>query len=654
MNAFPDTHWLDQNQAYLKIRLQRLRFLMKAYLSEDQNQEKQENQRAEIEKRLGEIHTSMNQPPAIETLAATFGLSEFECDVLLLGVGIELDAAFANDVHAINGNSGGATFALALSMLSTPHWSALTGNAPLRHFHLIQLQTGNGFITTPYRVDEKILHYLAGINELDSRMSPCLQLLPPPEIEISLRYESAIKRLASVLSCLADDRLVQIRGDTNEWCRIAVSLACLQAGKSCYRLLPGAPVNDVFEFETFARLWARESLLCNSVLLVELRDDHSPAQLTNLVTHLKGHVIYSGEGYLNSVPREITLLDTPEPTKNEFIALWQQAGEPVSNLSEDSLARLANQFHLGFDDIRAIGSSLRGSDTTTSPEELEQQLWCRCRLQARRDMDSLAHLIEPIATWEDLVLPNQAIETLKHIASQVRHKLRVYDEWGFRRISSRGLGISALFAGDSGTGKTMAAEVIADELQLDLYRIDLSQVVSKYIGETEKNLKKVFDAAERSGSILLFDEADALFGKRSEVKDSHDRYANIEISFLLQRMESYSGLAILTTNLRKTIDPAFLRRLRFVVHFPFPTQEERTLIWQRMFPRETPVNGLEYGKLGRLNIAGGNIRNIAMNAAFIAASTNSPVTMEHVLQAGRVEYIKTDRLLNESEWRGFT
>jgi SpoVK/Ycf46/Vps4 family AAA+-type ATPase len=226
----------------------------------------------------------------------------------------------------------------------------------------------------------------------------------------------------------------------------------------------------------------------------------------------------------------------------------------------------------------------------------------------------------------------------------------VYDEWGFG-AATRGLGISALFAGVSGTGKTMAAEVLATELRLDLYRIDLSQVVSKYIGETEKNLRRVFDAAEEGGVILLFDEADALFGRRSEVKDSHDRYANIEVSYLLQRMEAYRGLAILTTNQRGALDQAFVRRLRFIVEFPFPDAAGRAEIWRRAFPAAAPTEGLEVLKLARLNVAGGNIRNIALNAAFLAADAGRSVTPGDVLSAARSEYSKMDKALTDAEVR---
>ena len=227
------------------------------------------------------------------------------------------------------------------------------------------------------------------------------------------------------------------------------------------------------------------------------------------------------------------------------------------------------------------------------------------------------------------------------------------ERWGFAGKSSRGLGISALFAGPSGTGKTMASEVLANELRLDLYRIDLSQVVSKYIGETEKNLRRVFDEAEQGGAILLFDEADALFGKRSEVKDSHDRYANIEIGYLLQRMEAYRGLAILTTNMKDSLDSAFLRRLRFIVHFPFPDAAGREAIWRRTFPEATPTEGLDCARLAQLNLAGGNIRNIALHGAFLAAQSGGPVTMDHLLQAAHTESAKLQRPLSPAEVQGW-
>jgi SpoVK/Ycf46/Vps4 family AAA+-type ATPase len=233
----------------------------------------------------------------------------------------------------------------------------------------------------------------------------------------------------------------------------------------------------------------------------------------------------------------------------------------------------------------------------------------------------------------------------------VAHRAAVYDTFGFRDRMNRGLGISVLFAGESGTGKTMAAEVLADALGLMLYRIDLSAVVSKYIGETEKNLRKLFDAAEGGGAILFFDEADALFGKRSEVKDSHDRYANIEINYLLQRMEAFGGLAVLATNLKSAMDTAFLRRLRFVVNFPFPGASERAAIWSGIFPADTPLGDLDYGRLARLHLTGGSIQNIAVNAAFAAAQAGGHVTMSVLLAAARTEFRKLDKPINEADFR---
>jgi SpoVK/Ycf46/Vps4 family AAA+-type ATPase len=276
-------------------------------------------------------------------------------------------------------------------------------------------------------------------------------------------------------------------------------------------------------------------------------------------------------------------------------------------------------------------------------------LWQACRIQARPRLAHLARRIDSRATWEDLVLPDLQRELLADLADQLQHQTTVYQDWGFGTAGSRGLGLTALFAGGSGTGKTLAAEVLAQQFALDLYRIDLSAVVSKYIGETEKNLARIFTAAAAGGAILLFDEADALFGKRTAVKDSRDRHANVEVSYLLQRMESYQGLAILTTNLKGAIDTAFFRRIRFVVDFPFPEAAQRVEIWRRVFPPKTPTQDLDYDCLGQLQMSGGNIRNIALNAAFFAASAGEPVMMKHILKATKRECLKLQRTLTKDE-----
>src|SRR6185369_12472467 len=350
--------------------------------------------------------------------------------------------------------------------------------------------------------------------------------------------------------------------------------------------------------------------------------------------------------------RTVLSIDARKPTADEQREIWEQAvGEEAAQGLNGELRSLVTQFNLNGPAIRA--SVIEASNNAGSESSLASELWNASRAQARLRLDDLAQRIEPIAKWQDLVLPAEELGQLREIGAHVAHRTTVYDSWGFGAISARGLGISALFAGSSGTGKTMAAEVLANALSLDLYRIDLSSVVSKYIGETEKNLRRVFDAAEDGGAILFFDEADALFGKRSEVRDSHDRYANIEVSYLLQRMEAYRGLAILTTNLKTAVDTAFLRRLRFIIQFPFPDAAHRAQIWRNIFPVETPVEAIDFTRLARLSIPGGNIRNIALHAAFHAAEAGDVVTMAHLARAARGEYTKLEKPLTEAEIGGW-
>jgi SpoVK/Ycf46/Vps4 family AAA+-type ATPase len=309
--------------------------------------------------------------------------------------------------------------------------------------------------------------------------------------------------------------------------------------------------------------------------------------------------------------------------------------------------RLAGQFDLNLPAIQRVAREAAPADQAVTDEEVAAGLWSGCLAQTRVGLDQLAQRLDARATWAQLKLPAEEEGLLRQIERQVAHRARVYDTFGFRERMRRGLGISVLFAGESGTGKTMAAEVLAGELDLDLYRIDLSGVVSKYIGETEKNLRKVFDAAEAGGAILFFDEADALFGKRSEVRDSHDRYANIEINYLLQRMDGYRGVAVLATNMRSALDPSFLRRLRFVVEFPFPDAPLRERIWKAVLPSRAEVADLDFQLLSSWEIAGGNIRNIAVNAAFQAAADGVPIGMPQLARAARREYDKIGKLIRD-------
>jgi SpoVK/Ycf46/Vps4 family AAA+-type ATPase len=350
--------------------------------------------------------------------------------------------------------------------------------------------------------------------------------------------------------------------------------------------------------------------------------------------------------------RQNIILDVLKPTRLEQSTLWQASLSLNANQLNGELDKLVSQFNMSAKTISDVATELREDgkqNIDRDTNEYKKELWKLCIKHSSPDVNELAHRIEPAASWDDIVLPEAQKDILREIAIQVKHRKKVYDDWGFAGTGSRGLGISAMFTGESGTGKTMAAEVLANELNLDLYRIDLSQVVNKYIGETEKNLKRIFDAAEGGGAILLFDEADALFGKRSEVKDSHDRYGNIEVSYLLQRMEAYRGLAILTTNMKNSLDKAFLRRIRFVVQFPFPGIAQRIEIWGKVFPYNTPTDNLDLEKLAKFSLPGGNIRNIAMNAAFIAADENLPVGMSQILRAAKSEYNKLEKAMNNIE-----
>jgi ATP-dependent 26S proteasome regulatory subunit len=424
------------------------------------------------------------------------------------------------------------------------------------------------------------------------------------------------------------------------------------------------------ELNHLIQRWFREALLTNSALLlncdeVNQADSVREFAISQFIENLNSPLIVSSQERQHPRQRPLITFDVPALTHSEQLAIWNSnLGTAAAELN-GQVEALASQFNLSTPAILTICLKVKGEMERRQEEEnsespiqnpkskIQNHLWDICRTMARPRLDDLAQRMESTALWEDLILPEQQRQTLRDIGAHVRQRAKVYQSWGFAGKGGRGLGISALFSGASGTGKTMAAEVLAQELRLDLYRIDLSAVVSKYIGETEKNLRRIFDAAETGGAILLFDEADALFGKRTEVKDSHDRHANVEVSYLLQRMEAYQGLAILTTNLKGSLDQAFLRRIRFVIPFPFPDAKARAEIWQRIFPSRTPTQELDVNLLGKLNVAGGNIRNIALNAAFLAAEAGEAVMMKHILQAAKSEYLKLERSLTDAEIRGW-
>lgn len=402
------------------------------------------------------------------------------------------------------------------------------------------------------------------------------------------------------------------------------------------------------------RLVLRDGLLLGANLFLNqwdsvLEDDHPPDNLFPMLVSYPGLVIVAGEKdwQPRGEERERRILRVYFDTADfeHRLQSWQQHLDG-RNLK---LFELANQFQFSPGQIEdAVATALDYAQWREQPLT-EEDLFAASRDHSNQKLAALATKIVPRYDWKDIVLPHDTVAQLQEMVNTVRQKPLVYGEWGFGRKLALGKGLNALFAGESGTGKTMAADIIAGHLGQDLYKIDLSMLVSKYIGETEKNLNRVFTEAQTSNAILFFDEADAIFGKRSEVKDSHDRYANIEISYLLQRMEAYDGVVILATNLRANLDEAFTRRLHFIVEFPFPEAVDREIIWQVNFPNETPLMpDVDLESLAdRYRITGGNIRNIIMAAAFLAAESGGPVGMEHLLHAARREYQKMGRLIDE-------
>ncbi|UCF90306.1 MAG: ATP-binding protein [Desulfobacterales bacterium] len=597
-------------------------------------------------------------------LVGYFGLSPFERDLLLLCAGTELDSRMADLCALCQGDPlrRTPTFGLALAVLPEAHWSALTPDGPLRYWRLIEVGPGDFLTTSPLRIDERILHYLAGTPHLDERLRGVVVPVHA-SAELSPCHRDISERISRVWSKALPEQsppLIQLCGKDRQTIRAVVVQSCRANGLGLFRLAAADIPGSTVERTALIRLTERESLLSAATLLVEWDDTVEPDRLHPsrfFIHNFRNMLLVSTREPLSFPERISVRFSIASPSASEQREVWVQVLGPLASRLNGHIDRIVSHFRMNGSAIRAAGNEILQAldsapgDRESANDPLATNLWEICRTQSRPQFNNLARRIPATAHWDDLVLPEPQKQTLRELVASVRQQARVYEEWGFAERSPRGLGITALFHGPSGTGKTMGAEVLANELRLDLYHIDLSTVVSKYIGETEKNLRQVFDAAEQGGLILLFDEADALFGKRSEVKDSHDRYANIEVSYLLQRMEAYRGLAILTTNNKSALDPAFLRRIRFVIQFPFPDASQRAEIWKRIFPGRTPVRDLNERKLARLNVAGGNIRNIALNAAFLAADQDRPVTMGDIRQAAQSEYLKIEKPLSAAETR---
>ena len=659
MSTVQKVKFEELNQRYLVAAIARVRKSLERYVTHPGDKHYDTTDFGKNSPELLKIRNEMEFPPPLEMICTAFGLSSFERDILLLCAGVELDSSLVNILEKTG--KAHPNFSLALSALPEAHWSALSPRAPLRYWRLVELNNTQNLADSRLKIDECILHYLTGMKYFDERLDGYMKPAPTSGLLVP-SHQDTVKQAAAVYQRelrSAQAPLFQFYGnDSSSQYAIAAAVCAvldLDLNIMSAQVIP----REMREAEALARLWGRQAAITRGALLldcagIENEDRAVASAVARFINNVPSFLILTGRERRSLPERPSVSFEVLKPTPTEQLAYWQQVSNNKENLN-GNLASLVSQFNLNIATIGSIyDEATKLNETRDAEGDFGAVLWETCRVQTRRRLDELAQRIHSVATRDDLVLPEAPRQTLKEIAAQVRQRLKVYETWGFGSRVSQGLGITALFVGPSGTGKTMAAEVLAHELHLDLYRIDLSQVVSKYIGETEKNLRRVFDAAEDGGAILLFDEADALFGKRSEVKDSHDRYANIEVSYLLQRMEDYRGLAILTTNMKEALDTAFLRRLRFVVQFPFPNIEQRKEIWRRIFPPATPVEGLDLNRLARLNVAGGNIRNIALYAAFLAAEAGQAVCMNHLLRAARVEYGKLEISLTDAEIKGWT
>lgn len=596
-----------------------------------------------------------------ERLLHTFELNEDDRAILLVALAAELDRRYERLFAYLQDDvtQRRATVNLVMNLLGQDAerrfaiWERLLPNAPLRAHHLIECAADAHmrepiFLAHAVKVDLRVVAHLLGDTTPDARVSQAVERLTAPGHERAGQAESN------------PAPLVYLQGhDVVEQRETAMRFS-VEQGIPLVRIDVQVLKTLALPFDLLWRLALREGYLNEAAVLVEgweaILDDErrAPAEVWQTIRAYPRMVFLAGteswEPEDADRTRRLLRIKLDTPPYNEQLRLWVEALQTEGIAAEaGDIAELAGKFRLGAGAIRrAVQAALDYAATRGDTARLND-LYAGAQAQTGLHLGKLAQRIEPRYVWEDLILPEDRLEQLRELCARARYGHVVREQWGYGRKIAPTRGISALFAGDSGTGKTMAAEVIANDLGLLLYKIDLSSVVSKYIGETEKNLRALFDAAERTSAVLFFDEADALFGKRSEVKDSHDRYANIEIAYLLQQIERYDGIAILATNLRQNLDEAFTRRLDFLIDFPFPEPEYRRKLWAAHFPADAPVGrDVNLDDLAeRYRLAGGNIRNAALAAAFLAAADGGVITMNHVRHAVRREHQKIGRLLDD-------
>ena len=610
--------------------------------------------------------------PAMSAFAERHGLDWFDQAVLLIAMAPEFDARYErvygflqDDVARRRPSVDLILNLLCRSAAEKLEYRGRFGpGSALRRAQLIHLFAEPNHVDPPLisqwvKADEQALREVLNSTELDSRLAGCAEIVTSDLSLASLPLERSqaegLRNVAFRARAEGEPLRLFFRGPSLPLKRTAAEALASELNRPLMALDLAHAAEPVLMLE----IAAREARHSNAILFLDTAraaSESIPALLSVVKDKRRDvpfDVIIAADVASVSDGLELLPVDFGLASYQTRRQLWTaHCEESGIHLSPPHLESLAALFPLYPDQVgSAVREACQHAHWRGESRPAQEDLMAAARTQSSRQIESLARKIEPAHGWEEIVLPPATMAQLRALCSRVVHRHRVLDDWGFHRKLANGKGATALFAGPSGTGKTMAAEIVARELGLELYKIDLSGVVSKYIGETEKNLERVFRAAEHANAILFFDEADALFGKRSEVRDSHDRYANIEVSYLLQKMEMYDGVAILASNLRQHLDESFLRRLAFSVHFPFPDAEQRRLIWQSIWPPETPRDpAIDFETLAtRFKLSGGNIKNVALAAAFLAAEDNSPVSMRHVITAVEREFQKMGKPLSDEE-----
>jgi AAA+ superfamily predicted ATPase len=589
---------------------------------------------------LGALATlpDSNTPSRLARLVQAFDLTAFEQCILTLCLAPEIDrkyeriyAYLQDDVQA---TAPAAALALSLFCANVEEQAAARiafhRAASLAHW-ILAPAAETSTLAYPLRLHPRVVAFLLGDDTLDDALclpAPLARWVNPRADNEWVWSDEHQERMATLAA--ASEPLCILEGPRGSG-RSSFAASVCRERNTAMLVCDAASLTE----ERVTSLF-RELRIYDTALYL---DGPVPPELARLVAYEAGRwpgLLFATEALETKRPRITIAFGTPDERMRRELWLRRIAEPKIA-------ARLAALFRFLPGEIDAAAAR--------APSHSEADLIAACRQVSSDRTVSCAVKIPLRRGWDDLVLPKPHLEQLSELASHVRHQSRVYDDWGFHSRVSAGRGIVALFSGPPGTGKTLSAEVVARDLGFDLYRIDLASLISKYIGETEKNLARVFDEGERSGGIIFFDEADAVFGKRSEVKDAHDRYANIETSYLLQRIEDYPGLVILATNMGRNIDAAFQRRMTFVIDFQIPDASHRRRLWRTVFPPAAPLHDdVDFDFLSeRFTLSGGHIRNIAVAAAFRAAGNGGSIDMQHVLLSLKREYQKMGKVCERAE-----